>query len=108
VRYCAAHDGTRLAWSAVGEGPPLVKTANWMTHLEQDWHSPLWRHWIQEFINGHCLVRYDERANGLSDWDTPEISFEAFVDDLESVVDKADLDRFDLLGLSPGADVAIG
>jgi pimeloyl-ACP methyl ester carboxylesterase/AraC-like DNA-binding protein len=107
VRYCTAKDGTRLAWSAVGEGPPLVKTANWLNHLEHDWESPLWRHWIREFLDGHTLVRYDERANGLSDWDTPEISFEAFVDDLESVVEAAGIDKFDLLGISQGAAVAI-
>ena len=107
VRYCTARDGTRLAWSAVGEGPPLVKTANWLNHLEHDWKSPLWRHWMGEFLNDRCLVRYDERANGLSDWDTPEISFDAFVDDLASVVDCAGLDRFDLLGISQGAAVAI-
>ena len=107
IRHCAAHDGTRLAWSAVGEGPPLVKTANWLNHLEHDWKSPLWRHWMREFLNGHCLVRYDERANGLSDWDTPEISLAAFVDDLDCVVDAAGLDRFDLLAISQGAAVAI-
>ena len=107
IRYCTAHDGTRLAWSAVGDGPPLVKTANWLNHLEHDWRSPLWRHWMRELLKGHCLVRYDERANGLSDWDTPEISFEAFVDDLASVVDCAGIERFDLLGISQGAAVAI-
>ena len=85
----------------------MVKTANWLNHLEHDWESPLWRHWMREFLNGHCLVRYDERANGLSDWDTPEISFEAFVDDLACVVDAAGLERFDLLGISQGAAVAI-
>ena len=107
VRYCAAHDGTRLAWSAVGEGRPLVKTANWLNHLEHDWRSPLWRHWLLELLSGHCLIRYDERANGLSDWDTPELSFDAFVDDLACVVDAAGVDRFDLLGISQGAAVAI-
>ncbi|RST30469.1 alpha/beta fold hydrolase [Sphingomonas ginkgonis] len=107
VRYCHAHDGTRLAWSRVGKGPPLVKTANWLNHIEQDFASPLWRHWLHELTAGHALVRYDERANGLSDWDTPEISFEAFVDDLESVVDCARLERFDLLGISQGAAVAV-
>ena len=107
VRFCTAHDGTRLAWSAVGDGPPLVKTANWLNHLEHDWRSPLWRHWMREFLNGHCLVRYDERANGLSDWETPEISLDAFVDDLSCVVDAAALDRFDLLAISQGAAVAI-
>ena len=107
VRFCTALDGTRLAWSAVGDGPPLVKTANWLNHLEHDWRSPLWRHWMREFLNGHCLVRYDERANGLSDWETPEISLDAFVDDLACVVDAAALDRFDLLAISQGAAVAI-
>jgi pimeloyl-ACP methyl ester carboxylesterase/AraC-like DNA-binding protein len=107
VRYASARDGTRLAWSAVGDGPPMVKTANWLNHLEHDWRSPLWRHWMQLFLEGRCLVRYDERANGMSDWDTPEISFEAFVDDLACVVDAAGLERFDLLGISQGAAVAI-
>jgi pimeloyl-ACP methyl ester carboxylesterase/AraC-like DNA-binding protein len=107
VRYCSARDGTRLAFSAVGDGPPLVKAANWLNHIEHDWKSPVWRHWLREFTRGHCLVRYDERGNGMSDWDTPELSFEAFVDDLETVVDHIGLDQFDLLGISQGAAVAI-
>jgi pimeloyl-ACP methyl ester carboxylesterase/AraC-like DNA-binding protein len=107
VRYTTARDGTRLAYAVMGEGPPLVKAANWLNHLEHDWKSPVWRHWLQEFTNGHTLIRYDERANGMSDWDTPEISFEAFVDDLECVVDSAGVDTFDLLGISQGASVAI-
>jgi pimeloyl-ACP methyl ester carboxylesterase/AraC-like DNA-binding protein len=107
VLYCTAHDGTRLAYSVVGEGPPLVKTANWLNHIEHDWESPIWRHWINELIPHHRLVRYDERGNGLSDWDTPDISFEAFVDDLDSVVEAAALEQFDLLGISQGAAVAI-
>jgi pimeloyl-ACP methyl ester carboxylesterase/AraC-like DNA-binding protein len=107
VRYCRARDGTRLAFSVVGEGRPLVKTANWLNHIEYDWESPLWRHWLRELTDGHALVRYDERGNGLSDWDAPEISFEAFVDDLESVVECAAPERFDLLGISQGAAVSI-
>ncbi len=91
----------------MGEGPPLVKAANWLNHLEHDWKSPVWRHWLHEFTRGHTLIRYDERANGMSDWDTPEISFEAFVDDLECVVEAAGVDKFDLLGISQGASVAI-
>jgi pimeloyl-ACP methyl ester carboxylesterase/AraC-like DNA-binding protein len=107
VRHCTAKDGTRLAFSVVGEGPPLVKAANWLNHIEHDWKSPVWSHWLHEFTRGHTLIRYDERANGLSDWDTPEISFESFVDDLECVVDCAGVERFDLLGISQGASVAI-
>ncbi|HET9426784.1 MAG TPA: alpha/beta fold hydrolase [Allosphingosinicella sp.] len=107
VNYCTAADGTRLAWAAVGSGMPLVKTANWLNHLEFDWHSPVWRHWMKELTRANRLVRYDERGNGLSDWDTPDVSFESFVDDLETVVDAAGLERFDLLGISQGAPVAI-
>lgn len=107
VRFCTSPDGTRLAWSAVGEGYPLVKTANWLNHLEFDWKSPVWRHWLRELTRENCLVRYDERGNGLSDWDTPALSLDAFVEDLETVVDAAGLDQFDLLGISQGASVAI-
>lgn len=107
VRYCTAGDGTRLAWSAMGSGMPLVKTANWLNHIEFDWQSPVWRHWLRELTRENCLIRYDERGNGLSDWDTPQLTFEAFVDDLETVVDAAGLDQFDLLGISQGAPVAI-
>ena len=107
VRYAAAKDGTRLAFSIMGGGPPLVKAANWLNHLEEDWKSPVWRHWLHEFTRDHTLIRYDERANGMSDWDTPEISFDAFVDDLECVVKAAGVDKFDLLGISQGASVAI-
>ena len=107
IRFCTASDGTSLAYSTLGTGPPLLKAANWLNHLEYDLTSPIWRHWTQALTEGRRLVRYDERGNGLSDWDTPDISFEAFVDDLESVADAAGLDRFDLLGISQGASVAI-
>lgn len=107
VRFCTASDGTGLAYSVVGEGPALVKTANWLNHLDYDWESPMWRHWLRAIIRERKLVRYDERANGLSDWNTADISFEAFVDDLASVVDAAGLDRFDLLGISQGCSVSI-
>lgn len=107
VRTCTAADGTQLAWSAVGAGFPLVKTANWLNHLEFDWHSPVWRHWLRELTRYNCLVRYDERGNGLSAWDVSTLSFDSFVEDLETVVEAAGVDRFDLLALSQGAAVAI-
>jgi len=107
IRFCTASDGVRIAYSTVGHGPPLVKAANWLNHLEFDWESPLWRHWMQELSRDHMLVRYDERGNGLSDWDVADISFEAFVRDLETVVDAAGLDRFTLLGISQGVAVSI-
>jgi pimeloyl-ACP methyl ester carboxylesterase/AraC-like DNA-binding protein len=107
VRYCVARDGTRLAWSSAGAGFPLVKTANWLNHLEFDWDSPVWRHWLRELTRENNLIRYDERGNGLSDWDPAELTFDSFVDDLETVVEAAGLGQFDLLGISQGAPVAI-
>ncbi len=107
VLYCKADDGTRLAYSVTGEGPAIVKTANWLNHIEYDWDSPLWRHWIDEFTRARSLIRYDERGNGLSDWDTPDLSLDAFVQDLESIADRTKLGQFDLLAISQGAAVAI-
>ena len=106
IHFCTASDGTSLAFSVTGDGPPLVKSANWLNHLEHDLASPIWRHWISGLASLRSVWRYDERGNGLSDWNAP-LNFEAFVDDLESVVDAAGLDRFDLLGISQGAAVAI-
>jgi len=107
IRFCTASDGTGLAYSVVGDGPPLVKVANWLNHLDYDWDSPMWRHWLRAIISNRRLIRYDERGNGLSDWNVADISFEAFVDDLASVVDAAGLERFDLLGISQGCSVSI-
>jgi pimeloyl-ACP methyl ester carboxylesterase/AraC-like DNA-binding protein len=107
VKYCRAADGTNLAYSVVGKGPPLIKTANWLNHIEHDWKSPLWRHWIEEFTLGRTLIRYDERGNGLSDWDAPELSLDAFVNDLETVADCLELEQFDLFAISQGAAVSV-
>jgi pimeloyl-ACP methyl ester carboxylesterase len=108
IRFCTARDGTRLAYATIGSGPPLVKVANWLSHLDYDWQSPVWRHWLVELARRFRLVRYDERGCGLSDWEVPRFSFDDWVDDLEAVVDAAGLDRFPLLGISQGGPVAIG
>jgi pimeloyl-ACP methyl ester carboxylesterase len=108
VRYCMAGDRTAVAYALAGDGPPLVQAAHWLTHLEHDWDSPIWGHWLHELSRAHQLVRYDERGCGLSDWDVPDFSFDAWVDDLELVVDAAGLDApFPVLGLSQGGAVAI-
>jgi len=107
IRFCTASDGVRIAYATVGQGPPLLKTANWLNHLEYDWDSPIWRHVFRRLARNQRLVRYDARGNGLSDWDVEDISFDAFVRDLESVVDAAGLDRFPLLGISQGCAISI-
>jgi len=107
IRYCTAKDGTRIAYAKFGSGPVLLKAANWLNHLEFDWQSPVWRHWFRELGRHHTVVRYDARGNGLSDWNVSDLEFPALVNDLEAVVEAADLDRFSLLGISQGGAVAI-
>jgi pimeloyl-ACP methyl ester carboxylesterase/DNA-binding winged helix-turn-helix (wHTH) protein len=107
IQFCTASDGVRIAYATSGTGPPLVKPANWLTHVEYDWESPVWRHWLRELSHEHTLIRYDERGSGLSDRDVDDLSFEAWVSDLETVVDALGLERFPLLGISQGCAVAI-
>jgi class 3 adenylate cyclase/pimeloyl-ACP methyl ester carboxylesterase len=107
IHFCTARDGVQLAYSTIGQGPPLMKTGNWMTHLEFDLESPIWRHLYRELAKDHTLVRYDARGNGLSDRIVDEISFDAFVGDLETVADAAKVTRFALLGVSQGCAVSI-
>ena len=107
IRFCTSADGVRIAYATVGTGPPLVKAANWLNHLEFDWNSPVWRHWIAGLARHHTFVRYDERGCGLSDWSADDMSLDAWVRDLEAVVDALELERFPLLGISQGAPIAI-
>jgi pimeloyl-ACP methyl ester carboxylesterase/DNA-binding CsgD family transcriptional regulator len=107
IRFCRSFDGARIAYAVTGKGPPLVKAPHWLTHLEYEFQSPLWKPWIEELSKNHTLLRMDERACGLSDWDVAEISPEAWTRDLEAVVDAAGFERFALLGCSQGASISI-
>ena len=107
IRYCTTSDGVRLAYATSGSGPPLVKASNWLTHLDFEWGSPIWRHWYAALSSHHRLIRYDERGNGMSQRDVRDVSFDTWVRDLETVVDAAGLDRFPLLGISRGGPIAI-
>ena len=107
IRFCTGHDGVRIAYATSGHGPPLIKAANWLSHLEFDVGSPVWSHLLIELSRQHTLIRYDERGCGLSDRDVADLSFDAWLHDLETVVDAAQVERFPLLGLSQGASIAI-
>ncbi|MGI8782026.1 MAG: alpha/beta fold hydrolase [Acidobacteriota bacterium] len=107
IRFCTAADGVRIAFATSGAGPPLVKAANYLNHLEFDWQSPVWRHVMEELSSRRLLVRYDERGTGLSDWKVADLTFEKFVNDLETVVDALGLRRFALLGISQGGAVSL-
>jgi pimeloyl-ACP methyl ester carboxylesterase/DNA-binding CsgD family transcriptional regulator len=107
IHFTTSVDGTRIAYAIAGNGPPLVKVANYMSHLEYDWDSPVWIHWLEELTREHTLIHYDERGSGLSDWDAKEISFEAWVRDLEAVVDAVGLAEFPLFAMSQAGAVAV-
>lgn len=107
IRRCATPDGVRLAYALSGQGPPLVRAAHWMSHLERDWDSPVWKHWMEGLSAHFRLVRYDQRGNGLSDRDPADLTFEAMIADLESIIDAAGLRRVFLLGISHGCATSI-
>jgi pimeloyl-ACP methyl ester carboxylesterase len=107
IHFCTAGDGTRIAYAETGNGYPLVRAAHYLSHLEFDFESPVWRHWIRELSRYNRYVRYDERGCGLSDWNPAEFSFNAWVRDLETVVDSLGIERFALLGVSQGGSVGI-
>ncbi len=106
VRYVRTPDGVNLAWSALGSGAPLLKTSSFLTHLEHDHESPVWRHWVQALSARARYIRYDQRGNGLSDREVEEIGFDAFLRDLEWVIDALELEQVTLLGVSQGAALA--
>lgn len=108
IHYVATSDQVNLAWTSIGHGMPLVKAATWLTHLQYDLESPVWAHWIRFFGEHFRYIRYDERGCGMSDWKAGDLALPRWVDDLESVVEAAAIDRpFALLGISQGAATAI-
>ena len=106
IGFCTAPDGVRIAYAVVGEGPPLLKAPNWLTHLEFEWSSPVWRHWREELAKDYTVIRFDQRGSGLSDRTVAEQTCDSWVNDLGAVVDHLGLDRLALLGISQGGAVA--
>jgi pimeloyl-ACP methyl ester carboxylesterase/DNA-binding CsgD family transcriptional regulator len=107
IRFCRAGDGVRLAYAIHGSGPPLVVASCWLGHLQHDWQSPVWRHFLDQLGELATVVRYDERGFGMSDWNVDDFSLTARVGDLEAILAAAGLDRFALLGMSGGSAVAM-
>jgi pimeloyl-ACP methyl ester carboxylesterase/DNA-binding CsgD family transcriptional regulator len=108
IRYLRTEDGVRVAWAEAGTGPVLIKAANWMTHLDYEWESPVWQHWIRFFTDHFRFIRHDERGCGMTDWNVGDLSFERWVEDLEAVVAAAQpQEPFALLGISQGAPTCV-
>ena len=107
VQFATAPDGVQIAWASIGEGPPVLKAPNWLNHLEYEWRSPVWGPAFAELTRHWRLVRFDQRGNGLSDWEVEKISEEAMISDIATVADAAGLERFALLGISQGCAFSI-
>src|SRR4029079_2999784 len=107
VRFCRSADGTRIAYAVHGSGPPLLLAACWLSHLEFDWQSPVWRHFLLDLGRVATVIRYDERGHGVSDWDVTDFTLEPRVADLEAFADAAGLDRFAMVGMSQGGPVGV-
>jgi pimeloyl-ACP methyl ester carboxylesterase/DNA-binding CsgD family transcriptional regulator len=109
IRYLKTADGVQLAWATMGSGPPLVKAASWLTHLQYDLESPVWRHWLRFCATHFRFTRYDERGCGMTQWEVPDVSMPRWVDDFEAVANVAEPERaFSVLGISQGAATGIG
>jgi pimeloyl-ACP methyl ester carboxylesterase len=107
VRFCTSQDGTRIAFATSGSGPPLVRAAHWLSHLDHERHCPLWGPWALLLARRHALVRYDGRGCGLSDRDAADFSLDRCVEDLEAVVETCKIGRFALFGATIGAITAL-
>ena len=107
VRFATASDGVQIAYARIGRGPPVLKAPNWLNHLEYEWRSPIWGPVWRAFARKAELVRFDQRGNGLSDWDVEDISEDAMIADMAIVADAAGLERMALLGVSQGCAFSI-
>ena len=107
VRFCTSTDGARIAYAVHGAGPPLLVSTCWFSHLQHDWVSPVWRHFLDDLGRFATVIRFDERGSGLSDQDVSDFSLEARIADLEAVADAAGLERFALMAMSQGGGPSI-
>lgn len=107
VGFCTTSDGIRIAYAQAGNGPPLLRVGGWLSHVEHDFHSPVWQPWLYELTRHFSLARFDIRGSGLSDRTCAEQGLDAWVRDVEAVVDSLGWRQFDLLGLCQGGAIAL-
>lgn len=107
IRFATSSDGTRIAWSKHGKGPPLIRAGTWLTHLQHDWDSIVWHHWLTELGRRFTVIRYDDRGCGLSDRTPSRLGLDAWVADMHAVVEASGFRRVGLFGMSQGAAIAV-
>lgn len=107
IRFCRTRTGARIAYAVHGDGPPLVIAGCWLSHLQHDFTSPVWRHFVDYLGTIATVIRYDEPGFGLSEREVDDFGLDTRLDALESVVAAAGFDRFSLMGIAHGGPVAI-
>jgi class 3 adenylate cyclase/pimeloyl-ACP methyl ester carboxylesterase len=107
IAFCTAQDGAQLAYASVGDGPPVLKAPNWMNHLDFDWRSTIMASSLKVLAANNRLVRFDQRGNGLSDWDVEDISEDAMISDMHAIARAAGLTRYALFGQSQGCAFSV-
>ncbi|MDO8613089.1 MAG: adenylate/guanylate cyclase domain-containing protein [Dehalococcoidia bacterium] len=104
IRFCTSADGTRIAYSTLGDGPPLVNVHSWGVNQEMDSEHAAGPAF---FPRSRLRVWFDRRGLGGSQREVDDFSLEAQVADLAAIVDHLKLDRFDLAGWADGAAVSV-
>ena len=107
VQFCNSADGTQIAYASVGEGFPILKAPSYLTHIEYEWANTFWGPFLSEMASNNRLVRFDQRGNGLSDWEIERITPDAMIEDMEAVVQASGLEKFILFGMSQGAAFSV-
>jgi pimeloyl-ACP methyl ester carboxylesterase/DNA-binding CsgD family transcriptional regulator len=107
IRYAITVDGVSIAFWTLGKGEPLLYMAGGPWGHVELWDIPECRRWYERLAQERMLVRYDVRGTGFSERDVSDHSLDALVSDAEAVVDRLDLDRFDMFGAFDAGPVAI-
>ncbi len=107
VRFCEAPDGVRIAYAVSGTGPPLLVSTCWLSHLQHDWESPVWRHFLDQVGRFATSSGTTSAATASPTGTSTDHGLEARIGDLEAVADHAGLDRFALMGMAQGGPPAI-
>ena len=107
VRFCNSADGTALAFTVIGSGSPLMWISLQYTDNDLVSPGPASKHWMAALAARHTVIRFDMRGCGLSERKPVRMSLDAWIEDIEAVVNAAGLTRFAMVSVCTGSYAAI-